>query len=107
MTSDNTIEWEDGKTYPLVRVEISSASHPFYTGKRQLIADRGGRIDQFRRRYNIKADEEEEPGTAAAEEAVAETQTAAEVLVAEKAAGSEAVAETQPAAEATEQAAEN
>ena len=51
MSSEETIEWEDGNTYPLIRVEISSASHPFYTGKRQSIADRGGRIEQFRRRY--------------------------------------------------------
>ena len=51
LKSKETIEWEDGNTYPLVRVEISSASHPFYTGKRQQIAERGGRIEQFRRRY--------------------------------------------------------
>ena len=35
--SSDTIEWEDGKTYPLVRLEISSASHPFFTGKQKLI----------------------------------------------------------------------
>ncbi len=35
-TSDETIEWEDGNTYPLIRTEISSASHPFYTGKQKL-----------------------------------------------------------------------
>ena len=45
------MEWEDGNSYPVIRVEISSASHPFYTGKRQQIMDRGGRIDQFNRRY--------------------------------------------------------
>ena len=48
-TSD-TIEWEDGKTYPMARVEISSASHPFYTGK-QILVDSGGRVERFRRRY--------------------------------------------------------
>ena len=63
MTSDATIEWEDGNTYPLIRVEISSASHPFYTGKRQLIADRGGRIEQFRRRYNIEDEDQPAPST--------------------------------------------
>jgi len=62
MSSEETSEWEDGNTYPLVRVEISSASHPFYTGKRQNIADRGGRIEQFRRRYGGEDD-----GTPAAE----------------------------------------
>lgn len=51
MTSKETMEWEDGNSYPVIRVEISSASHPFYTGKRQQIMDRGGRIDQFNRRY--------------------------------------------------------
>ena len=35
--SSDTIDWEDGKTYPLVRLEISSASHPFFTGKQKLI----------------------------------------------------------------------
>ena len=49
--TEQTIEWEAGNTYPLIRVEISSASHPFFTGKRQQIAERGGRIEQFRRRY--------------------------------------------------------
>lgn len=48
-TSD-TIEWEDGNTYPMVRVEISSASHPFYTGK-QILVDSGGRVERFRKRY--------------------------------------------------------
>jgi len=48
-TSD-TIEWEDGNTYPLAKVEISSASHPFFTGKQKLI-DTGGRVERFQRRY--------------------------------------------------------
>src|SRR5690625_151689 len=48
-TSDETIEWEDGNTYPLIRVEISSDTHPFYTGKQR--EDRaGGRIDRFKKR---------------------------------------------------------
>ncbi len=45
-----TIQWEDGKEYPLVKVEISSASHPFYTGKHMLL-DSGGRVDKFKKRY--------------------------------------------------------
>lgn len=49
-TSDKTIEWEDGNTYPLVDVEISSASHPFYTGK-QRILDSAGRVEKFKDRY--------------------------------------------------------
>jgi large subunit ribosomal protein L31 len=49
-TSEKTIEWEDGKTYPVYDVEISSASHPFYTGK-QRIMDAAGRIERFNERY--------------------------------------------------------
>ena len=45
-----TIQWEDGNEYPLVKVEISSASHPFYTGKHKVI-DTSGRIDKFQKRY--------------------------------------------------------
>ena len=48
-TSDTT-QWEDGETYPLVKVELSSASHPFYTGKQKLV-DTGGRVERFKRRY--------------------------------------------------------
>lgn len=50
ITSENTVEWEDGNTYPVVDVDISSASHPFYTGK-QKILDTAGRVEKFRRRY--------------------------------------------------------
>jgi large subunit ribosomal protein L31 len=50
MTSKEKIKWEDGKEYPLIKVEISSHSHPFFTGK-QKIVDSGGRVDKFRRRY--------------------------------------------------------
>ncbi|MFE2876099.1 type B 50S ribosomal protein L31 [Streptomyces roseus] len=46
-----TIEWEDGKTYPLVDVEISSASHPFYTGTARIV-DSEGRVERFHRRYD-------------------------------------------------------
>jgi large subunit ribosomal protein L31 len=50
MTSKDTIKWEDGQEYPLIKVEISSHSHPFFTGK-QKIVDTAGRVDKFRRRY--------------------------------------------------------
>ena len=50
MSSKEKVKWEDGKEYPLVKVEISSHSHPFYTGK-QKVADAGGRVDKFRKRY--------------------------------------------------------
>ena len=50
LTSDKTMELEDGKTYPVYDVEISSASHPFYTGK-QRIMDSAGRVERFNERY--------------------------------------------------------
>jgi large subunit ribosomal protein L31 len=51
--SKEKIKWEDGNEYPLIKVEISSASHPFYTGKQKVI-DTSGRVDKFRRRYAQK-----------------------------------------------------
>jgi large subunit ribosomal protein L31 len=50
ISSDKTIEWEDGNTYPVIDVEISSESHPFYTGK-QRILDSAGRVEKFNSRY--------------------------------------------------------
>jgi len=44
------VKWEDGQEYPLIKVDISSQSHPFYTGKHKIM-DTGGRVDKFRRRY--------------------------------------------------------
>ncbi|MCK5774880.1 MAG: type B 50S ribosomal protein L31 [Bacteroidales bacterium] len=46
----DTIEWEDGKEYPLIKLDISSESHPFYTGKMKLV-DSAGRVDKFRNKY--------------------------------------------------------
>lgn len=48
--SKETITWEDGKEYPLVKVEISSDSHPFYTGKMKFV-DTAGRIDKFNKKF--------------------------------------------------------
>ncbi len=70
-TSD-TIEWEDGNTYPLAKVEISSASHPFYTGK-QILVDTTGRVERFRRRYGQSGSGSK---AAAAEAAEADAATA-------------------------------
>ena len=52
-SSKEKITWQDGAEYPLINVEISSASHPFYTGKQTLV-DSAGRIEKFRRRYNLR-----------------------------------------------------
>ena len=48
--SNETIKWEDGNEYPLIKMEISSDSHPFYTGKTKLV-DTAGRIDKFETKY--------------------------------------------------------
>ena len=53
MTSKETIKWEDGNEYPLVKIEVSSASHPFYTGKK-LFVDTAGRVEKFNRKYKKK-----------------------------------------------------
>jgi large subunit ribosomal protein L31 len=52
--SSRTIEWEDGNTYPVIDVEISSASHPFYTGTSRVL-DTAGRVERFERRYGRTA----------------------------------------------------
>ncbi len=49
-TSNETIEWEDGKEYPLIKTELSSASHPFFTGKQHLV-DTAGRVEKFLKKY--------------------------------------------------------
>jgi large subunit ribosomal protein L31 len=51
--SDETIAWEDGNTYPLIKLEISSASHPFFTGKQKLL-DSAGRVEKFKKKYAKK-----------------------------------------------------
>lgn len=49
--SAETVKWEDGNEYPLIKLEISHKSHPFFTGKMQLV-DTAGRIDKFKNRYS-------------------------------------------------------
>jgi large subunit ribosomal protein L31 len=51
--SKETIQWEDGNEYPVIKLEISNTSHPFYTGKNVLL-DTAGRIDKFNKRYAQK-----------------------------------------------------
>ena len=48
--SKETIKWEDGNEYPLIKLDISHTSHPFYTGKMKLV-DTAGRVDKFRNKY--------------------------------------------------------
>lgn len=53
MKSEKTITWEDGNEYPLIKLDISSASHPFYTGN-QNIVDTAGRVERFKRKYQMQ-----------------------------------------------------
>jgi large subunit ribosomal protein L31 len=53
--SKETTKWEDGKEYPLIKLEISHTSHPFFTGKMKLV-DTAGRVDKFKNRYKKHLD---------------------------------------------------
>ena len=75
LSTDQTKEYE-GKTYPYCVLDISSASHPFYTGKQKLV-DTGGRVDKFRKRFGNKTK------TAPVAEAAAEEAPIEEVVVEE------------------------
>ena len=75
LSTDQTKEYE-GKTYPYCVLDISSASHPFYTGKQKLV-DTGGRVDKFRKRFGNKTK------TAPVDEAAAEEAPIEEVVVEE------------------------
>ena len=71
LNTDQTKEWEDGKTYPYYPLDISSASHPFYTGKHKIV-DTGGRVDRFKKRFAKTASTEQELAEAQNEEVVEE-----------------------------------
>jgi len=57
--SKETIKWEDGKEYPLIKLEISNTSHPFYTGKMKLV-DSAGRVDRYMSRYKSHLDKKKQ-----------------------------------------------
>ncbi len=54
VATDDTVKWEDGKEYPLVKIHISSASHPYFTGEEKII-DTEGRVDRFKARFDAAA----------------------------------------------------
>lgn len=58
IATKDTIQWEDGNEYPLIKVEISNTSHPFFTGKMKLV-DTAGRVDKFKSRYQKHLDKKE------------------------------------------------
>jgi large subunit ribosomal protein L31 len=53
ISTNETTTWEDGNTYPMAKVEISSASHPFFTGTMKIV-DTAGRVERFERRYGAR-----------------------------------------------------
>ena len=53
--SKESVKWEDGNEYPLIKLEISNTSHPFFAGKNMLV-DTAGRIDKFKKKYAKKAE---------------------------------------------------
>ena len=107
--TDQTKEWE-GKSYPYCPLDISSASHPFYTGKHKLV-DTGGRVDKFNKRFrkpSSKAKSEESPVVEEAAETPVVEEAAAETPVVEEAAAEtpvveEAAAETPSGDESAEE----
>lgn len=60
-TSTRTIEWEDGNTYPLLVVDVTSDSHPFWTGAHRVL-DTQGRVEKFERKYGRRARGMSQPG---------------------------------------------
>ena len=95
LVTDETKEWE-GKTYPYFSLDISADSHPFYTGKQNLV-DTAGRVDKFRKRFGNKKKatsvEEAAVEEAPVEEAAVEEAPVEEAPVEEEAPAEEAVAE--------------
>ena len=98
LQTDQTKEWTDGKTYPYCVLDVSSASHPFYTGKQKLV-DTGGRVDRFRKRFGNKSQINTDNEEAPAEEVVAEAPV--EEVIADEAPAEEVVAEEAPVEEIT------
>ncbi|MBK9763651.1 MAG: type B 50S ribosomal protein L31 [Flavobacteriales bacterium] len=92
----DSIQYEDGNEYPLVKLDISQSSHPFYTGKMMLV-DTAGRVDKFKKRFAkhvAKKDESVAAPEAAAPKAVATKATAVEPEVTEEAAPEASAPET-------------
>ena len=109
LSTDQTKEYE-GKTYPYCVLDISSASHPFYTGKQKLV-DTGGRVDKFRKRFGNKtktapvaeaAAEEAPIEEAVVEEAITEEVVTEEPIVKEAASEETIVEETSVEEDASE-----
>ena len=101
LKTDGTKEWEDGKTYPYCVLDISSASHPCYTGKQKLV-DTGGRVDKFRKRFGNKtkaAPVDQAPVEEVVAEEVKSEEVVAEETVVEEAVSEETIVDETPADE--------
>jgi len=79
----DSVKWEDGNDYPLVKLDISQTSHPFYTGKMMLV-DTAGRVDKFKKRFAKHVAKNDAAAEASAETAAETTETAAETAETEK-----------------------
>ena len=101
MKTDEKIKWEDGKEYPLVKVEVSSASHPFYTGKK-IFVDTAGRVEKFNLRYKNN----NQSASAKQKEAPKEETKAEATPVTEEAPKEEVKAEATPVTEEAPEAEE-
>ena len=101
MKTDEKIKWEDGKEYPLVKVEVSSASHPFYTGKK-IFVDTAGRVEKFNLRYK----KNNQSASAKQKEAPKEETKAEATPVTEEAPKEEVKAEATPVTEEAPEAEE-
>ena len=112
LNTDQTKEYKDGKTYPYYPLDVSSASHPFYTGQHKIV-DTGGRVDRFKKRFAKTAGAavalEKKGSPVSAEEVVAEEVVAEEVVAkdvvteeapAEEVVAKDVVTEEAPAEEA-------
>ena len=106
--TDQTKEWKDGETYPYYPLDVSSASHPFYTGEHKIV-DTGGRVDRFKKRFAkttgaaVSAKKEEAP----VEEAVTEEAPVEDVIAEEAAPVDTDMPEDAPVEEANDEASEN
>ena len=116
--TDQTKEWKDGETYPYYPLDVSSASHPFYTGEHKIV-DTGGRVDRFKKRFAkttgaaVSAKKEEAPveeavtEEASVEDVIAEEAAPVEEAIIEEASVEDVIAEEAPVEEVNDEASEN
>ena len=97
LNTDQTKEWTDGKTYPYCVLDISSASHPFYTGKQKFVNE-GGRVDKFKKRFGDRKKVATAVEEAPVEEVIA-AEVVAEEVVAEEVVAVDATLDVEPAEE--------